>query len=778
MRSRACHLPGIQLDVRRCLVVADLIRALLAAAAGAVLPGYFWAAVLRPTSGLGERLAYSTVVSMASVPTVAVILARVARTGVELWVALAAVLIVLGTGLLAFRLKGPAPGTAAPVLRMPDPTRDPRVLGLVAAALAVGLVLMAVRRPPAALLALVALALLAGGALMAWPRPAAPENPAPGSPPEAGAFLSAPPPGPSEHATPAPASPAPGSPAPPSAAAERPGTRSPAAPAPAPASPGPSPAARPFGLPLSVVRDGGLAAILVLTAVRVYSGVVHFEWPYVSGGDQYSHAIMAQQMLAHGQYPSYLIYPPGFSALTAVICRFAGLTPLALFPVLAPMLLVVTALGAYALATRLWGWPYGLGAAALSGLVLTGAFNGFAEGRYPDLISAFFLLVMTVAALVTLYEAPTARSVVLVIVVAASPVLYHSVASLYAAVLLALVAVIGLPYLALAGHRRELRALLLGLAGAAVLAACYAVYVYNPGGILGGKSSAGGAVSIVLGSQAPASQGALLKELGPPIVWFGVLGLAALAVSLRYLRRPAQVLTVATVVGWCVLMYVGSRTSLDGFPQRFERDLGAPLSVLAAFGAGLVVRSLPLRGAVPRTAPALAGTIAGVVAAVMLIAQVVHAVDASDRSAGQLPSHRVAAAGQWLARHNTGGTIITTPYMNRGITNRGMLALGGYTGLQASSPYRIAHPRSLPTAGKGPLLDSQEVLQYPQSCRSANILVRQDVRYVVLYKDGNGAGRQGPAANLPGFAADPAHYRRVFENPAVIIYATHRTGCG
>src|SRR5262249_2397701 len=118
MRSRACPLPGIQFDVRRCLVVADLIRALLAAAAGAVLPGYFWAAVLRPTSGLGERLAYSTVVSMASVPTVAVILARVARTGVKLWVALAAGLIVLGPGRLAARLKGPAPVSAAPVLRL------------------------------------------------------------------------------------------------------------------------------------------------------------------------------------------------------------------------------------------------------------------------------------------------------------------------------------------------------------------------------------------------------------------------------------------------------------------------------------------------------------------------------------------------------------------------------------------------------------------------------------------------------------------------------------
>ena len=756
-------------------MVADLIRALLAAAAGAVLPGYFWASVLRPTSGLGERLAYSTAVSMASVPTIAVILARVARTGIELWVALAAVLIVFGTGLLTFRLKGPAPGSAAPVLRMPEPTRNPWVLGLVAGALLIGLVLMASRRPSAALLALVAVALLAGGALMAWPRPAAPENPLPASPPEPGAFLSAPPPGPAEPATPATGPSAPATPAPRSPASGSSASGSSAIPS---SAAGPTPAARPFGLPLSVVRDGGLAAILVLTAGRVYSGVVRFEWPYVSGGDQFSHAVMAEQMLAHGQYPGYLIYPPGFSALTAVICRFAGLTPLALFPVLAPMLLVVTALGAYALATRLWGWEYGLGAAALSGLVLTGAFNGFAEGRYPDLISAFFLLVMTVAALVTLYEAPTVRSVILVAVVGASPVLYHSVATLYAAVLLALVAVVGLPYLIHGGHRREMRALLLSLAGVAVLAAIYAVYVYNPGGILGGKSSAGGAVSIVLGSQAPATQGALLKELGPPIVWFGVLGLAALAVSLRYLRRPAQVLTVATVVGWCVLMYLGSRTSLDGFPQRFERDLGAPLSVVAAFGVGLVVRSLPLRGAATRTAPAVAATIAGIVAAVMLFAQAGHAVRASDRSAGQLLSHRVAAAGQWLARHNTGGTIITTPNMNPGISNRAMLALGGYTGLQAYTPYRIAHPRSLPTAGKGPLLDSQEVLLHPQSCQSANILVRQDVRYVVLYRASNGAGSQRPAADLAGFAADPAHYQQVFQNPAVIIYATHRAGCG
>jgi hypothetical protein len=758
-------------------VVADLIRALLAGAAGAVLPGYFWAAVLRPTSGLGERLAWSTGVSMASVPTVAVILARVTRSGVALWVALASVLIVFGSGLLVYWLRGPAPGTAAPVLRMPEPTRDPRVLGLVAVAIALGLLMMSARRPPVLVLAVIAVALIVGGALMAWPRPAGPADSPPAPSSGAAGFLSAPPPAPEPASPASPASAGPSGSEPSAAGQREPAPASPARAQPASATAqgaaatdGPAPDPRPFGLPLPVVRDGGLAVILVLTACRVYSGVVRFEWPYVSGGDQFSHAVMAEQILAHGQYPGYLIYPPGFSTLTAVICRFAGLTPLALFPVLAPMLLVVTALGAYALATRLWGWEYGLGAAALSGLVLTGAFNGFAEGRYPDLISAFFLLVMTVAALITLYEAPTVRSAVLVTVVGASAVFYHSVATLYAAVLFALVALIGLPYLLRGRHRRETRALLLALAGVAVLSACYAIYVYNPGGILGSKSSTGGAVSIVLGSQAPASPGALLKELGPPLVWFGILGIAALAASLRYLRRPAQVLTAATVVAWCVVMYLGSRTSLDGFPQRFERDLGAPLAVTAAFGLGLIVRSLPIRGAASRTAPALAGVTAGILAAVMLLAQTGHAVKASDRPAGELLTHRVAAAGHWLAKHNTGGTIISTPYLNPGIGNRAVLAMGGYTGLQSYSPFRIAHPRSLPTAGKTPLLDSQEVLLHPQSCQSANILVRQDVRYVVLYRIGNGA-------DLPAFAADPAHYQQVFENPSVIIYATHRTGC-
>ena len=105
-------------------MAADLIRGLLAAVAAGVLPGYFWAAVLRPASGLAERLAYSAALSMAGVPLVAILLARATGGGVTLWIALLAVAIVLGTGLLAYRIRGAAPGPAAPALpsrRYPPP---------------------------------------------------------------------------------------------------------------------------------------------------------------------------------------------------------------------------------------------------------------------------------------------------------------------------------------------------------------------------------------------------------------------------------------------------------------------------------------------------------------------------------------------------------------------------------------------------------------------------------------------------------------------------------
>jgi hypothetical protein len=758
-----------------------MIRAFFAAAAVVVLPGYFWATVLRPATGLGERLAYSTVISMASVPPIAIAIARTAGIGITLGVALTSVVLVFASGALAFWLKGPAPGIASAALPRPGPVRNPATMGLIAATFALAFAAGLSHHPARWLLLATVVGIVAVGALAAWPAPVTARGkviePDPVTIPTAMSRRAhtGPAGGPRPATEPVPAAEHARTGLPARATVSAPGGKPVAPDGIAGRSDRPSAVRTLLALPQvgaqrSWLREGALAAVLVLTAVRAYDGVIRFDWPFLRGVDQFSNAVMAEQMLAHGAYGSYLVYPPGFSALTAVICRVANLSPLALFPVLAPALLILPALAAYALATRLWGWGYGIAAAALSGLVLSGAYHGFVTGRYPDLVAAYFLLVMTVAALISLYTSPSLRSGLLVTVVATSVVLYHSVVTLYLAVLLVPVTVIGLPYMFFAGHWRQARALLLTLAAVAVVSAGYAAYIYNLPKVLTGHASSTTAVSIALGSQPPLSARHLLVELTPAVFWLGAFGVVLLIVGLRHLTRPPQLLAAGTVLLWCLLMYAGSRTALDGFPQRFERDLGAPLTVTGGLGLGLIVRSLWDWRASTRFVAVVLAAAAAVTTTVMVTIQAAEGLRHEARPSHQVLTQQVATAGQWLARHNTGGNIISTSYMNTGISNRAVLAMGGYTGLQSYSPRRTAHPRSLPTAGRQPLLDSREVLLHPGTCQAASIIDRQDVRYVVLYKF-------GPGADLAGFRANRSRYHPVFENHSVIIYGTAHTPC-
>jgi hypothetical protein len=738
--------------------------------------------MLRPACGLGERLAYSTVISMGLVPLVAIVIARAAGIGISLWVAIVSAVIVFGSGAILYAWKGSAAKPISGLLPRPGPVRDFRVMALVAAVMALALITtlrlhgmnLQVVTPstPRLLIVLTAAGLVVAGIVVAWPRP-----------------------GPSLPGTPAP----PGGPGTP-ARTDEPDTPA-ASPAVAtqpdsdtqPASGGPvtraarvmsqaavQPRAAATAAPRAWwaatggpawVREGALAVVLVLTGYRAYARVVNYEWPFIEGGDQYNHAVMAEQMLTHGSYSSYLVYPPGFSALTAVLSRFADLSSVKIFPVLAPALVVLCSLGAYAVAARLWDWRYGIVATAVNGLVLTSAYNGLTDGRYPDLVSAYFLLVMTVAALLLFYEVPSFRSGVIVTIAGSSVVLYHTVATLYLVILLAAVAVIGLPYLAVTGQRRLARGLLLALGAVTVVSAGYAAYIYNLPQILSGHASSTATVSQDLGSQAVPSLWHVLAEVSPPVAWLGLFGAVLLLVGLRHVRRPEQVLGAATMVVWCGLMYLGSRTAVDGFPVRFERDVGAPLSITAALGVGVCVHTIVayFNARTRRQVMIEVGAYAAVaLAAVMALVQVVGNIDTTGRPRTQIINRPLANAGAWLSRHNTGGTIISTPSLPGG--SRTMLGLGGYTELQSFSAYRTANPRSLPTAGLQQLLDSRYVLLHPTECRSAQIMARNDVRYVVLLTNGSGS-------HLAGFAAEPQRYRPVYQNVSVVIYQPLRTSC-
>jgi hypothetical protein len=344
------------------------------------------------------------------------------------------------------------------------------------------------------------------------------------------------------------------------------------------------------------------------------------------------------------------------------------------------------------------------------------------------------------------------------------------VATLYEAVILVLAAAVSLSYLLYLRRRADARMVLLALAATLVLSACYAWLTYGFGWPIIRHAASSAAVSMVLGSQAAPSAGHLLSELSPPVVLLGVLGAALLATSLRREHRPAQILAGVMILLWCLVMYVGSRTAADGFPQRFERDLGAALSVVGGLGLGVILSSVWLAWQRAKLTPAATASLtAGVLIILAAGVQIIRATGDEARP-GPLLSPPVEAAGDWLALHNSGGTIVST-VLNKGITERATLAIGGYPGLMYYGRRMGSRARSLPTAGRKPLIESAEVLEHPGSCAAAEAIARENVRYVVLYR------KASQEFDLEAFRASGRRYHEVFENQSVIIYAATAEPC-
>ena len=118
-------------------MLLDLTWALLAAFLVGVLPGYYWARCLFAASDAVAQVTYGIGLSMALVPAVALIPARLLGQGVTLSATVVSALLVFGTGVIAYYGLGPEKAPARPVAQ---PARAPGLIVLLPIAGALSLV--------------------------------------------------------------------------------------------------------------------------------------------------------------------------------------------------------------------------------------------------------------------------------------------------------------------------------------------------------------------------------------------------------------------------------------------------------------------------------------------------------------------------------------------------------------------------------------------------------------------------------------------------------------
>src|SRR5215210_8511597 len=143
-------------------MLLDLIRALPATVLVGVVPGWFWAGCLCATADRAERLAYSVAFSTTLVPAAALVQARLFGAGVTPTITVVSALLVLGAGLVARLMFGPAKKSEGPPGAGPVPLEPPSLIALIVAS-ALLLAALSGVVPGERVAPLVALSVLAAG---------------------------------------------------------------------------------------------------------------------------------------------------------------------------------------------------------------------------------------------------------------------------------------------------------------------------------------------------------------------------------------------------------------------------------------------------------------------------------------------------------------------------------------------------------------------------------------------------------------------------------------
>jgi hypothetical protein len=503
-------------------------------------------------------------------------------------------------------------------------------------------------------------------------------------------------------------------------------------------------------------------AILTVGLLRAYLGPVLFDWPFIRGEDQYEHAIRTRAVLVSGSNEGDQVYPAGFHVLSAVLARLSNLRPDRLYVVLAPILTILPAFGAYVLARRALGPSYALGALALASLLLVPQHHYFGQGTYPQILAGQFLVPMALASAILLRQKPASGHGASLAVLIAATAHFHTLATVYLVVALACLGVGIAPVVR--SHQRAIRSLAVAVIAGALLALGLVWDSYDvPGTLAGLIGLSGGSPTLettasVIGNRRPIPLVGLPERV-PTIVF--VLGAAGVVLALLGLvrGRARDPVGLIALVMWVIAFLILGRLPESGFPARFGRDIAIPLVVLASLALaaaleafqGMTIRRLAMRGAL----------------AVLVLAGAVAALGAAARPGLMILTPDLQAATRWLEGRSPDRAVITNPMINRAVE-----ALSGHDVLPTLTAGQLHSARGVTASVIQKVSDVRHVYGHPGSARAERILARYEVGYILLAK------RMPPRAPLrrqayvdwQRFADWPAQYRLVYENPEVIIF--------
>ncbi|MBU1177600.1 hypothetical protein KJ903_00095 [Patescibacteria group bacterium] len=332
-----------------------------------------------------------------------------------------------------------------------------------------------------------------------------------------------------------------------------------------------------------------LGLVFVGLIFSYFYDIFHYDYAVPPGDDPIRHMTAAKYILDHQELRVYAASeafdPPTFHILLATIANLTGGNIVSVTKYFVPFLCILAIFGIYFI-TKI---SFGSKRAAITALIFFGFYvpqlkQIYGDGTYLNIISALYLLVMTLIALIIYLNQKDkifSPSLGLALIFAVAVFLSHSLSAIY----LVFTLIIATVLVILLRKKELIKKILTFDIISAILFLPLTWNFYTKGTIMGILYALGivqPTESVLAGLPAMFTTPATLnlnnysKYTGIIVIMFFFLGLVL--ILKKYKHAPNLIL-----LGWTLALFIGSRSSFFQLPHRYARDLAMPITIIAAY---------------------------------------------------------------------------------------------------------------------------------------------------------------------------------------------------